>query len=111
MARPLAWTLPDDCRLLPQHVRRRGARPAGSPVAGRAGQLRRCDEETQTRPPRPADQPVLLGGALSPIGSQNFYNRVNEVYLGIENADVRHFDRMGEIQSLGMEKISHVRSR
>ena len=50
-------------RLLPQHVRRRGARPARSPAAGRSGKLWR--QETQTRPPRPADQSFLLGGSPS----------------------------------------------
>ena len=62
-------TLPDDCRLLPQHVRRRGEGPARPPTAGWRGQLRHRDGETQTRIPRPADQPVQRVNAQKSEGS------------------------------------------
>ena len=41
-----AGACPDDCRLLPQHVRRCHAGPARSPTAGRSGQLRHHEDET-----------------------------------------------------------------
>ena len=45
----LARALPDDCRLLPQHVRRCHARSARSPTARRSGQLRHCTKVKRKR--------------------------------------------------------------
>ena len=51
LAGALAGALPDNCRLRPQHVRRRHARSARSEAASRSGQLRSRDSETKTRLP------------------------------------------------------------
>ena len=55
LAGTLARALPDDYRLLLQHVRGCHARSARPPATGRTGKLRRC-RETQTKPPGPTDQ-------------------------------------------------------
>ena len=59
---PVAGALPDDCRILLQHVRRCHAGSARSQAQGRRGQLRHR-RETQTRIPGPADQPFQMVSA------------------------------------------------
>ena len=62
----LAGAFPDNCRLLPQHVRRRSEGPAGSQTEGRSGKLRH--QKTQTRHPGPTALPFqLVSGQKEPL--------------------------------------------
>ena len=68
LAGALAGALSDDCRLLPQHVRRCPQGPVRPPTARRRGQLRRRNGKTHTRIPLQTDQPFqMVNGQKEPV--------------------------------------------